>query len=227
MSGFGGTFRNDLLLLIFNATNIANIADNAASSPLTNLQVALHSAYVDSSGNQTTNEVSYGSYARVAVARTNGGWTVSGNLVVPVSTIAFPAASSGSATAMFATIGTASSSTGKVLARAGIGGAPQIVHAATSDTITATAHGLAVSDRVAFYPTHNVSLPTGITEGTVYFVKTAPDANTLTISATDGGSTIDVTGAAGCIMQRITPLIITSSPQVTPQLTTSTSFRVL
>ena len=223
---FGDTTRNDILLLYFNATAIANIADNAASSPITNLHVALHSAYVASSGNQSTNEVSYGSYARVAVARTNGGWTVSGNLVVPVSTIAFPAASSGSATAMFATVGTASSGTGKIIGRAGIGGALQIVHAATSDTITATAHGLAVDDRVAFYPTANVSLPTGITEGTVYFVKTAPDANTLTIAATSGGTTIDVTGAAGALMQRITPLVITSAPQVTPQLTTSTAFRL-
>lgn len=223
---FGSTFRNDLALLIFNATAIANIADNAASSPLTNLQVALHSAYVDASGNQTTNEISYTGYSRVAVARTNGGWTVTGNLIVPVATIGFGACTAGSATAMFATIGTASTSTGKVLARAAIGGAPQIVLAATSDTLTAFAHGLAVDDRVVFYPGYNVTMPAGITEGTVYFVKTAADANSLTLAATSGGATIDVTAAAGCIMQRVTPLVITSSPQVTPQLTTSTAFRI-
>lgn len=224
---FGDTTRNDILLLYFNATAIANLADNAASSPLTNLHVALHSGYVGSSGNQTTNEITYTGYARVAVARTNGGWTVSANLVVPVATIGFGACTAGSATAMFATIGTAATSTGKVIARAGIGGAIQVVSAATSDSITAIAHGLAVSDRVAFYPALNVTMPTGISEGTVYFVKTAADANTLTISATDGGATIDVTGAAGCAMQKITPLVITSAPQVTPQLTTSTSFRLL
>jgi hypothetical protein len=33
----GDTFENDLVKLIFNATAIANIADNASSSPLTNL----------------------------------------------------------------------------------------------------------------------------------------------------------------------------------------------
>jgi hypothetical protein len=37
-------FENDLLKLIFNATAIANLADNAASSPLTNLYVSLHTA---------------------------------------------------------------------------------------------------------------------------------------------------------------------------------------
>jgi hypothetical protein len=36
---FGNTFENDLLALIFNATGIGNIADNAGSSPLTNLYV--------------------------------------------------------------------------------------------------------------------------------------------------------------------------------------------
>ena len=38
------TFDNDLLKLIFNATAIANIADNAGSSPLTNLYLSLHTA---------------------------------------------------------------------------------------------------------------------------------------------------------------------------------------
>ena len=38
----GDTTENDLLKLIFNATPIANLADNAATSPLTQLAVALH-----------------------------------------------------------------------------------------------------------------------------------------------------------------------------------------
>ena len=42
--GKSSTFDNDWLKLIFNATAIANIADNAATSPLTNLYVALHTA---------------------------------------------------------------------------------------------------------------------------------------------------------------------------------------
>ena len=53
----GDTFENDLLRLIFNATAIGNIADNAASSPLTNLQVSLHTSDVGEGGSQTANEV--------------------------------------------------------------------------------------------------------------------------------------------------------------------------
>jgi hypothetical protein len=40
----GNTFENDLLKLIFNATAIANLADNASSSPFTNLYVSLHTS---------------------------------------------------------------------------------------------------------------------------------------------------------------------------------------
>lgn len=112
------TFESDLLKLIFNATPIANIADNAASSPLANLYVALHSGDPGETGSQSTNEVSYTGYARVAVARTSGGWTISGSAptqVAPVATISFPACSGGSATATHASVGVASSGAGKVL----------------------------------------------------------------------------------------------------------------
>jgi hypothetical protein len=106
------TFENDWLKLIFNATAIANLADNAASSPLTNLYVSLHTADPGEAGNQTTNETSYTSYARVAVARTSGGWTVTNNSVSPVANIDFPAATGGSGTITYFGVGSASSGTG-------------------------------------------------------------------------------------------------------------------
>ena len=106
---------NDLLKLLFNGTAIANIADNAASSPLTNLYVSLHTSDPGEAGNQTTNECAYTSYARVAVARTSGGWTVTANSVSPVADITFPACTGGSETATHWAVGTASSSTGKIL----------------------------------------------------------------------------------------------------------------
>lgn len=111
----GNTFENDLLKLIFNATAIANIADNAASSPLTNLYVSLHTADPGEAGDQTTNETTYTSYARVAVARTSGGWTVTGNSVSPVANIDFPACTGGTATITHFAVGVASSGTGYLL----------------------------------------------------------------------------------------------------------------
>lgn len=80
--GKGDTFENDFLKLTFNATAIANIADNAASAPLTNLFVSLHTADPGEAGIQTTSEISYTGYARVAVIRTGAGWVVTTNSAV-------------------------------------------------------------------------------------------------------------------------------------------------
>lgn len=99
-------FETDLLELIFNGTTIGNLADDAGTSPATNLTVALHTADPGEAGNQTTNEATYTSYARVNVARTSGGWTVTGNSVSPVSDITFPEATGGSETITHISIGT-------------------------------------------------------------------------------------------------------------------------
>jgi hypothetical protein len=110
------TFENDWMKLIFQATAIANIADNAASAPLTNLYVSLHTADPGEAGDQTTSETGYTGYARIAVARTSGGFTVTANSVSPVAVVDFGecTASPGAALTHFG-IGTASSGAGKLL----------------------------------------------------------------------------------------------------------------
>lgn len=118
MSALGDQTITDLLKLIFNATAIANLADNAASSPLTNLYVALHTADPGGAGTQSTNEVSYTSYARVAVARSTSGWTIVGNFVAPAADIPFakPTGAAGQL-ATFASIGYLASGAGKIIAK--------------------------------------------------------------------------------------------------------------
>lgn len=114
----GDVFESDLLKLIFNATAIANIADNAASSPLTNLYVSLHTADPGETGTQTTNEATYTSYARVAVARTSGGFTVSGTAPSQAALAAncdFPACTGGTNTITHFGVGTVISAAGKLL----------------------------------------------------------------------------------------------------------------
>lgn len=110
----GNTFENDLLKLIFNATAIANLAQDG-TSPLTVLWVSLHTADPGEAGGQSTSEATYGAYARVSVARTTAGWSVVNNSVSPVATISFPAATSGSNTITHAAIGTSSAGAGKIL----------------------------------------------------------------------------------------------------------------
>jgi hypothetical protein len=110
------TYAGQLLALLFNATSIANIAINATSSPLTNLFVSLHTADPTASGNQTTSEVTYTSYSRVTVARTTGGWTVTGASVSPVANIVFPSPTGAATqTATNWAVGTASTGAGTIL----------------------------------------------------------------------------------------------------------------
>jgi hypothetical protein len=113
--GKNNTASNAILKLIFNATSWANVADNTATSPLTNIYVSLHTADPTASGSQSSSEVTYTSYARVAVTRTTGGWTAStAQSTSPVAAITFPAGTGGAGTATFFGIGSASSGAGSL-----------------------------------------------------------------------------------------------------------------
>lgn len=112
------TFENDFLLLIFNNTGIANVGDVgglSGSSTAGNLYVSLHTADPGEAGDQTTNETSYSNYGRIAVARTVGGWTVSGNTSSNAALVQFSTCGASGATITHFGVGTASSSTGKLL----------------------------------------------------------------------------------------------------------------
>lgn len=105
---FGNTTENDIAKLLFNATALSWTAN-------TNLYVSLHTADPGEAGSQTTSECAYGSYARVAVSRDSGGWTVSSNTATNAALIQFPQCSSGSETVTYVAIGTASSGTGQII----------------------------------------------------------------------------------------------------------------
>ncbi len=102
----GNNLETDILALIFNATTIPEIAENDTTGPSTNITVALHTADPGEAGTQLTNEATYTSYVRVNVARTSGGWTVTGNSVSPVAAITFAEATGGSETITHFSCGT-------------------------------------------------------------------------------------------------------------------------
>lgn len=118
LAGKSDASESDILKLIFNATAWANIADNAASAPNTNLFVALHTADPLEAGDQTASEATYTGYARVAVARTTGGWTVSGTSPTQVANAAvinFPLCTAGSNTVTHFTVGKVTSGASEIL----------------------------------------------------------------------------------------------------------------
>jgi hypothetical protein len=104
-----------LLELLLNGTAIANIADNAASAPLTEFYVSLHTDDPGEDGDQETDEVSYTGYTRAAVARTNVGWTITSNSASPTENIEFPVGTGGGGTVTHVGIGTAATGAGVLL----------------------------------------------------------------------------------------------------------------
>ncbi len=113
-------FENDLQLLLFNNDTVPNFGDSpglAGSTLPGDLFVALHTSPGpgESPANQGTNEATYPGYTRQAVARTTGGWTISGADVSNTAQIQFGQATSGSQTVTHFSIGTGSAFGNKVI----------------------------------------------------------------------------------------------------------------
>lgn len=112
------SMENGMLLLFFNNTDFANIGDAGGlqnSAAAGSFYVSLHTSDPGEAGDQTTNEISYTGYARVAVARSGAGWTVSGNAVSNAAAITFGLCTAGSGTATHFGVGTALSAAGVLL----------------------------------------------------------------------------------------------------------------
>lgn len=111
-------FETALLNNILKNAAIANVGDATGlpgSATAGSLYVALHTADPGEAGNQATNEATYTGYARVAVARSAAGWTVSGGGFSNAAIIGFGKATAGSSTVTHFSIGTSASGAGMIL----------------------------------------------------------------------------------------------------------------
>ena len=133
------TLENSLLLLLFNATTFADIAENDTTSPATNLYFSLHTADPGETGTMATSECAYTSYARVAVARSGGGFTVTANSVSPAAAVNFPACTGGTETATHFGVGIGASGATVLLYRGAITPNISISSGVTPQLTTATA----------------------------------------------------------------------------------------
>lgn len=91
-------FETSLLGLIFNNTDAANVGDAAGlqnSATAGVFWISLHTSDPGEAGAQNTNEADYTSYARVSVARSGAGWTVSGSNASNAAAVTFPAKTGG------------------------------------------------------------------------------------------------------------------------------------
>lgn len=137
------TFENDLLLLVFNNTNIALVGDATGlrgSTTAGSLFVSLHTADPGEAGTQSTSEISYTGYARVAVARSGAGWAVTGNSVSPAAAINFGQMTAGTGgTVTHFGVGTDASGTGKLLYKGTVTPNIAVTNGVTPQLTTATA----------------------------------------------------------------------------------------
>lgn len=112
---FGNTTETDILNLLFQKT-LASYLGTLATTGNTNLYLSLHTSDPGEAGSQTSNETAYTNYARQAVVRTSGGWTISGNQVKNTVLVQFPQCGASGATITHVAIGTDVSGTGQIIA---------------------------------------------------------------------------------------------------------------
>jgi hypothetical protein len=72
------------------------------------------------------------------------------------------------------------------------------------NTIDSPTNTLVNDDRIAFEAVEGLTVPTGITAGTVYWVLTPTDDD-FTISATQDGAAVDITAEGQCVWRKVVP----------------------
>lgn len=153
-------------------------------------------------------------YVRVAVAQAAAASSQKSN--AGALTIDVPAGTYGFLT--FWNTLTLNSGT-QYLGYAPMGGALAIKGFASSDVIAndklwSGAHGMSNGDRVMLFNVFAESLPTGLTEGTIYFVVGAA-TDSFQVSLTLGGSAVDITSAGEAFFQRVVPETFNAQGQIT------------
>lgn len=115
----GNTFESELLDHVLNNANIALIGDATGlrgSSAAGSLYLSLHTADPAEGGDQTTSEISYTGYARVALARDGTQWGVASGVASLSANKDFGEMTAGAGgTVTHFALGTASAGAGKVL----------------------------------------------------------------------------------------------------------------
>ena len=96
---------NSILNLVFSATAWANVADNAAGTPITNIHVALQTADPGEAGTMQTSEAAYTNYGRVNVLRSTGWTTSTVGSVNPAANIDFPSSGAAGTTVTHFSVG--------------------------------------------------------------------------------------------------------------------------
>lgn len=175
----------------------------ATAGTVTDLALSLHTGPIAVGDAQTVNEVStstWTTYARQTVTRNGTNWTfTSPNKIENAGTITFPTNGSGGTPTVVSWLGIGSNTGNRVIFRVPLSlEIPKAfvrLDAATNETVQVPAHGYSAGQEVMFFETEGSNLPTGISEGVVYYVRTTGlTSDAFSISTTGaGGSAVDLT----------------------------------
>lgn len=218
----------DLYLLNVNDANVGDATVLRGSTTAGSLYLNLHTADPGEAGDQSTNAVTYTGMAYLAVPRSGSGFSRSGSAASLVGNADFGQATAGSfpIKAYFWSLGKASSGAGQILWKGPLtpSGASFLpfTAVASTDTITIPGHAFSVGDECVFFALEGGSLPTGMTDGTIYFIKTV-SGQTVTLSTTSGGATLDITADGAGLGIKSAP--ITINLNTIPRLTAGVILR--
>jgi hypothetical protein len=112
------TWEDGVLKLLFQNLAFAAVGDASGLQPSAaagSLYISLHTSDPGEGGSQTTNETSYTGYARKAVARGTGEWSVASGVASLVNAQIFNQCTAGPVTLTHFGIGTDVSGAGKLL----------------------------------------------------------------------------------------------------------------
>lgn len=156
-------------------------------------------------------ELSGGAYARVALTTSNMSAAASGSITNSAA-ITFPTATASQGTAKGFAVYDASSA-GNLLRKSYLTSGNYLEFtAAVDDTITAPGHTFSNGDNVVLLALGGTALPTGVTQGTLYFVVSSA-TNTFKVSLTLGGSAVDITAVGGGQVAKVITQAVTAINQ--------------
>lgn len=155
-----------------------------------------------------SNEVSGGSYARQAISFDAAASGSKAKASSPSVSIPIPAG-----TTVFFLGGFNASSAGSMRSWAPVnGGSTKGVGTAknSGDVITSHGHGLSDTNRVFLTKANNESLPTGYSEGVLYYVVSAT-TDTFQLSLTSGGAAVTISADGELAFQKVIPEVFGSA----------------
>lgn len=238
MGMFIDTAENAALNLIHRNADWTGIGDAGGlrgSVAAGSLYFSACTAFPGEAASQNTNETTFTGYTRATVARTTGGWAAaSGGTISPAAAISFGTKTDTTGDPLvlpYWICGVSSSGAGTALywgifGNATFGVRAFVANNTTNDTLFVPSHGLAANDRVAFFTFEaGGALPTGLTAGTVYFVRSGGlTTDEFTVSTTQGGAAVDITALGSGICAKIEPLILNQNTEA--QMAASSLIRI-